>query len=77
MVEAVVATKPEVQPDVGTHDQTGCRLASHPKKPSSMARAALCHQIPKVGAVCPNWASTDLCGGCSVMGVSTAIAACP
>jgi hypothetical protein len=24
---------------------------------------------PKVGAVCPNWACTDLCGGRSVMSV--------
>ena len=28
---------------------------------------------PKVGAVCLNWARTDLCGGRSAMGVSTAI----
>src|SRR6266481_3629886 len=28
---------------------------------------------PKVGAVCPNWACTDLCGGRSVMSVPTAI----
>jgi hypothetical protein len=29
--------------------------------------------LPKVGAVCPNRARTDLCGGRSVMGVPTAI----
>ena len=43
------------------------------KDPSSMAGAALCRQTPKVGAVCGNSARTDLCGGCPVMGVSTAI----
>jgi hypothetical protein len=73
MVEVVATTKPEVQPDVGAHAQTGCRVAPHPKNPSSMAATALCRQTPKVGAVCPNWARTDLCGGRSVMGVSTAI----
>ena len=30
-------------------------------------------QTPKVGAECPNWARSDLCGGRSVMGVPTAI----
>src|ERR1019366_5976126 len=28
---------------------------------------------PEVGAVCPNWARTDLCGGRAVMRVPTAI----
>jgi hypothetical protein len=35
--------------------------------------ATLCRHTPKVGAVCPNWARTDLCGGRSVMSVPTAI----
>src|SRR4051812_45625701 len=30
-------------------------------------------QTPKVGAECPNWARSDLCGGRSVMSVPTAI----
>src|SRR5207237_4166511 len=33
----------------------------------------LCRHTPKVGAVCPNWARTDLWGGRSVMSVPTAI----
>src|SRR5215204_6080440 len=33
----------------------------------------VCCQTPKVGAECPNWARSDLCGGRSVMGVPTAI----
>jgi hypothetical protein len=33
----------------------------------------LCRYTPEVGAVCPNWARTDLCGGRSVMSVPTAI----
>ena len=77
MVEVVATTKPKVHTDMGTHDQTGRCLAPHPKNPSSMAATALCRQTPEVGAVCPNWASTDLCGGRSVMGVSTAIDVAP
>src|SRR5439155_26860475 len=34
-------------------------------------RFAVTH--PRWGAVCPNWARTDLCGGRSVMSVPTAI----
>ena len=41
--------------------------------PSSMALATLCRQTPKVGAVCPNRARTDLCGGYRVTGIPTAI----
>ena len=44
-----------------------------PPNPSSMAKPALCRQPPEVGAVCGNTARTDLCGGRSVMRVSTAI----
>jgi hypothetical protein len=35
----------------------------------------VCRQTPEVGAVCPNWARTDLCGGCPVTGIPTAITA--
>ena len=35
--------------------------------------AALCRQTPEVGAVCANRARTDLCGGCPVTGIPTAI----
>src|SRR5664280_498146 len=40
-----------------------------------MAERALCRQIPKVGAGCPNWARPVLCGGRSEMSVPTANAA--
>src|SRR4051812_40070742 len=30
-------------------------------------------QTPKVGAECPNWARSDLCGGRSVMSVPTSV----
>ena len=34
---------------------------------------AKCRHTPEVGAVCPNWARTDLCGGREVTRVPTAI----
>jgi len=37
----------------------------------------VCRQTPEVGAVCPNWARTDLCGGCPVTGIPTAITGQP
>jgi hypothetical protein len=39
----------------------------------TVMKKTLCRHTPKVGAVCPNWARTDLCGGRSVMSVPTAI----
>ena len=33
----------------------------------------VCRQTPEGGAVCPNWARTDLCGGGPVTGIPTAI----
>jgi hypothetical protein len=38
-----------------------------------MVATVFCRQTPEVAAACPNWARTDLCGVCSVTGVSTAI----
>ena len=35
--------------------------------------SAAWRQLPKVGAECPNWARSDLCGGRPVMGGPTAI----
>src|SRR6266545_3480013 len=55
---------------VGAHLSTGRPLASTPAHRSSVARSALCRQVPTVGARCANRARRDLCGGCSVMGIS-------
>ena len=41
-----------------------------------VARSAHRRHTPKVGAVCPNWARTDLCGGREVTRVPTAIHIC-
>src|SRR5262249_30081428 len=67
------AAQPEGRLHVGSHDQTGRRLASRSTHPSFLARSALRRQTPKVGAGCPNWARPDLCGGGTVMGIPTAI----
>jgi hypothetical protein len=40
-----------------------------------MAQHTLCRQTPEVGAECPNWARSDLCGGRSAMSVPTATVA--
>jgi hypothetical protein len=48
-------------------------VAAVSSNPSSMAGAALCRQTPEVGAECPNRARSDLCGGCPVTGIPTAI----
>jgi hypothetical protein len=53
--------------------QLANELASQTENPSPLAGTAVRRQTPEVGAVCLNWARTALCGGRSVMGVSTAI----
>src|SRR5262249_39370787 len=67
------AAQPEGRLHVGTNREVGRRVAPENAYPPSLAQRALRRQSPKVGAVCPNRARTDLCGGCSVMGVPTAI----
>ena len=58
---------------MGADGTACCRLAASSPHPSSMARRTLRRQAPAVGAVCPNRARTDLCGGCPAMGIPTAI----
>jgi hypothetical protein len=67
------APQPEGRLHVGSDDETGRRLASPSAHPPSLARSALRRQTPKVGAGCSNWACPDLCGGCPVMRIPTAI----
>jgi hypothetical protein len=58
---------------MGADEPHRSRMATTSPNPSSLARGQICRQTPEVGAVCPNWARTDLCGGRSAMGVPTAI----
>jgi hypothetical protein len=66
------AAEPERLDNLGADQAVGRRLAPETANPSSVAREALRRQTPKVGAVCPNWARTDLCGGREVTRVPTA-----
>ena len=70
------AAEPEGLDDLGADQAVGRRLAPATTNPSSVAREALRRQTPKVGAICPNWARMDLCGGREVTRVPTAINIC-
>src|SRR4029077_105846 len=76
MATHAAAAKSEGLDDLGTGRAVGQRLAPKTAHPSPLARCALCSQTPKVGAVCPNWARTALCGGREVTRVPTAINIC-
>src|SRR5262245_57758870 len=73
MATHAAAAKSEGLDDQGTDRAVGQRLAPKTAHPSPLARCALRSQAPKVGAVCPNWARTVLCGGREVTRVPTAI----
>src|SRR5262245_54500839 len=73
MATHAAAAKSEGLDDQGTDRTVGQRLAPKTAHPSPLARCALRSQAPKVGAVCPNWARTVLCGGREVTRVPTAI----
>src|SRR5882762_7513986 len=73
MAAQPTAAKPARRNDVEPNVEDRQRLAANPSHPSSVARAALRRQIPKVGAECLNWARSVLCGGLAAMRVPTAI----
>jgi len=54
--------EPKRWDDLGADQAVGRPLAPETENPSSVARQTLRRQTPKVGAVCLNWARTDLCG---------------
>src|ERR1700738_3471107 len=66
------AAEPERLDDLGADQAVGRRLAPETANPSSVARESLRRPRPRVRAVCPNWARTDLCGGREVTRVPTA-----
>jgi hypothetical protein len=67
------AAEPERLDDLGADQAVGRRLAPATTNPSFVAREALRRSTPKVGAICPNCARMDLCGGGEVTRVPTAI----
>jgi retron-type reverse transcriptase len=67
-----LAAEPQRWHHVAT-DQADRRRPTPPSQdPSPVAAAALCRQTLEVGAVCPNRARTDLCGGRLATAVPTA-----
>jgi hypothetical protein len=70
-----------VEPRVGAKgsaDQQSTHRAQYRDRVSQALERArqtaktVCRHTPEVGAVCLNWARTDLCGGRPAMGVPTA-----
>src|SRR5271155_3163350 len=72
-----MSAKPEGRCAVDADGETNGRVLAKAANPSSVAQCAVCRQTPKVGAECPKWACSDLCGGRSVMSVPTANAETP
>ena len=70
------AARPEGPYDVGPDHAARGHLAPTTKNPSSLAGSALRRQSPKVGPESPNRAGSDLCEGCRVTRISTAITGC-
>jgi len=58
--------------EAGADGETRRRVPPKAARPPPLAEHALCRQTPKIGAECPNWSRSDLCGGLSAMGVPTA-----
>jgi len=65
--QAVKSVSQALMPDTGNR-VTGA--GAHTARCENIAKR---RYTPEVGAVCPNWARTDLCGGRAVMRVPTAI----
>src|SRR3954447_19665130 len=72
LASAVMSAQPKSTSAVAANDETGRRIPPPATSPASLAKCTLRRQTPEVGAECPNWARSDLCGGRSVMGVPTA-----
>ena len=66
-----------VEPRAGTKGNAGQQSTLRTQSRDSVSQALerirqVRRQTPEVGAVCPNWARTDLCGGREVTRVPTA-----
>src|ERR1700730_6294122 len=72
LASAAMSAQPKSKSAMDAHDETGGRVPPPAASPASLAECALRRQTPEVGAECPNWARSDLCGGRSEMGVPTA-----
>src|SRR5580704_17356438 len=72
LASAAMSAQPKSKNAMDAHDETGRRVPPPAASPASLAKCPLLRQTPEVGAECPNWARSDLCGGRSAMGVPTA-----
>src|ERR1700730_488576 len=72
LAPATMSAQPESEAGLDADGETRRRVPPKAAGPPPLAEHALCRQTPKVGAECPNWARSDLCGGLSAMGVPTA-----
>jgi hypothetical protein len=72
LASAAVPAQPESSAGMDADGEAGGRVPSQAAYPAPLAQCALCRQTPEVGAECPNWARSDLCGGRSAMRVPTA-----
>ena len=59
---AAMSAQPKSKNAMDAHDETGRRVPPPAANPASLAECALRRQTPEVGAECPNWARSDLCG---------------
>jgi hypothetical protein len=69
LAPAPLPAQPKGPSGVAADDEAGRRLSPQAADTSSLAECALRRQTPEVGAECPNWARSDLCGGRPAMGV--------
>jgi hypothetical protein len=73
------SVEPRKRTEGNTREQHTCRTQSRESVSQRLDRYAellvgLRRSLPEVGARCVNHARRDLCGGCPVMGIPTAIA---
>jgi hypothetical protein len=67
------ASQPKGPHHLGSTRSSRGGLSARTAHPSSVAGRSLRRYPPKVGAECLNRARSDLCGGCAVMRIPTAI----
>ena len=72
LVPASVPAQSEGTLGVAADGEADRQFSPQAADPSPLAQCALRRQTPEVGAECPNWARSDLCGGRSAMSVPTA-----
>jgi hypothetical protein len=73
LVSKSAATQPAAPADVGTDGQTYQAIPTVTARTAPVAKPSVQRQILEVGTECVSSARSDLCGGWTVMAISTAI----